>query len=111
MTPATTPTPPAPAAAALANQAFAYDPAKPLAAQLQAAARVEYDDLIKFNLQHARDQLVDALGKFEKQPTGDNLTTVNGFFAHGIKMLGNAGKRKPPGGAGLKEGAQLQKVA
>lgn len=88
-----------------------YDPARPLAAQLNEAARREYDELVKFNLNHARDQLVDALGKFDRNPSGDNLVVVNGFWAHGVRMLDYAGKRKPPGGAGLREAAKLTEAA
>lgn len=87
------------------------DPTRPLAAQLSEAARREYDELIKWNLEHARDQLVDAIGRFEKNPTGENLTLVNGFWIAGIRMLGNAGKRQPPGGAGLRDAAKLTEAA
>lgn len=87
---------------------------KTLLFQLREAARVEYDELVRFNLKHAADQLDDAVTKFAAEPTQARLIDVNGFWAHGVRMLDNAGRRKPRNGgngAGLKEGALLAAVA
>lgn len=81
--------------------------------KLRDAARIEKDELIRFNLKLIADQLDEAIRDFTKVPTGDNLTAVNGYWSHGLRMLSFAGKRNGPGGAGggLKEGAKLANVA
>jgi hypothetical protein len=80
---------------------------------LREAARVERDALIKWNLKTIADELDSACTAFAKDRTADNLTAVNGHWAHGVRILDYASKTDRPGGngAGLKEGALLQQVA
>lgn len=80
--------------------------------QLGEAARNERDELIKFNLGLIADELNSAIKKFSDHPSADNLIAVNSHWAHGIRMLDFASTRGGGGstGAGLKEGALLQKV-
>lgn len=81
--------------------------------QLREAARVEHDELVKFNLKHAADQLSESCAKFAVDPTTAQLQVVNGYWSHAVRMLDYAGRRNGGGttGAGLKESALLQKIA
>lgn len=91
----------------------AYDPKDSLLLTLRETAKAERDKLIRYNLRLVADELADAIAKFTAMPNGANLATLNGRWAHGIRMLNFAGNRNDSGGrgAGLKEGAKLAQVA
>jgi hypothetical protein len=81
--------------------------------KLREAARVERDELIKWNLKTIADELDHACTAFAKDQTTENLMAVNCHWSHGVRILGYASKTDRPGGngAGLKEGALLQAAA
>lgn len=81
---------------------------------LRDAAKVERDELVRFNLKLIADELADALKANADDPTPANMIKLNGKWAQGMRMLDFAGRRNgaPTGnGAGLKEGALLQVAA
>lgn len=80
-----------------------------LLGQLDAAARVERDELVKYNLNLCKNELWDAFRRFESSPTGDNLVALNGHWSHGVRLLTFATPQdiNPRPGAGLREPARL----
>jgi len=85
-----------------------YDGTTPLLGQLHEAAKVERDELIKFNLNCCKNEVWDAMRAFEAEPTGDNLVVLNGKWSLGVRLLGfHTAKNDGGSGAGLMEGARL----
>jgi len=81
--------------------------------ELREAARVERDQLVKFNLKHVADELAGLIKAFAEDPTDVNLRNLNGKWSYAVRLLGYAGRTGDPNGkgSGLKEGALLAKVA
>jgi len=77
-----------------------YDSKKSLLLQLRDAAKVERDELTRFNMRTAADELDVALRAFKDAPNGSNLAIINGLWARGVRVLGFATAIDPnPGGA------------
>lgn len=66
--------------------------------QLRNAAKVERDELIKFKMRRAADDLDVALKTFTIAPNGANLLAVNGLWASGVRVLGFATVTDPQDG-------------
>lgn len=77
---------------------------------LREAAQVERNTLTKYHLRNSADDLQAAMLAFAALPSREHMQALNGCWARATRMLSQAGKSPPiggAGGAGLKEGAQL----
>jgi hypothetical protein len=68
-----------------------HRPDQSLSPQLRQASQNERDELVRFQLRQAADELDDALRAFTFTPSSNHLATLQGMWARGIRTLGNAG--------------------
>lgn len=72
--------------------------------ELRNAAKIERDSLTAFNMRKAADELDIAMREFKDTSTGAALTTLNGCWSRGLRMLGRASPAPDhPGGRTLSE--------
>jgi hypothetical protein len=68
--------------------------------QLRFASQTEADELVRFKLRGAADELDVALRTFTVAPTGEHLCSLVGLWASGKRILNQAGGsvhlRNPP---------------
>jgi hypothetical protein len=77
-----------------------YAPDLDIRSQLRFASQTEADELVRFKLRGAADELDAALKLFHIAPTGEHLCSLVGLWAHGKRCLNQAGGsvhlRNPP---------------
>jgi hypothetical protein len=86
-----------------------YQADKSLLLQLRDAAKVERDELTRFNMRTVADDLSVAIRAFQTTPTGTNLTTLQGLWVRGIRVLSFANPIDPSTSGGAK--MRLQEAA